>query len=204
MSSFWNTADGDDIRDKVDIDKDLETGSFEPLPDKTKVLALVTAAGIDEDKDGNRRASVTLEVVKPEGYARRKLFPRFWVYDDNPNAADKAKKRQNDLTRFTKLDAACGGKLARKDGVPSSEDIALAFTGKQVIVNVMLMTPKDGDPFNWYSDYWAKGAKELSEGPKAKASGSGVGGNGGPQRRRAVDDDIDSDDIPFATRESIW
>lgn len=190
MSSFWSTGDGDDIRDKVDVDKDLETGGgFEPLPDKTKVLALITEAGIDEDKDGNRRAFATMEIVKPEAYARRKLFPRFWVFDDNPNAADKAKKRQNDLMRFTKLDAACGGKLARKDGVPTSDDISLAFTNKQVIVHVMLMTPKDGgEPFNWYSDYWSRGSKEISEVKAAPKSST---------KRQAFDDDLDGDDVPF-------
>ena len=193
MSSFWSTSDGEDIRDKVDVDKDLETGGgSEPLPDKTKVLALITEAGIDEDKDGNRRAFATMEIVKPEAYARRKLFPRFWVFDDNPNAADKAKKRQNDLMRFTKLDAACGGKLARKDGVPTSDDISLAFTNKQVIVHVMLMTPKDGgEPFNWYSDYWPKNAKEISE---VKASAKPRG-----ETKRGYEDsfDDDGDEIPF-------
>jgi len=190
MGNFWTTDDGEDIREKVDADKDLPDngGSFEPLPDKTKVLAIVTDAGIKE-KDGAQHAYAVLEIVKPEAYARRKLFPSFWVFDDNPNAADPEKKRKNDKLRFTKLDASCGGKLARKNSAPSGDDIALAFTNKQVIVHVMLMTPKeDGkEPFNWYSDYWPKSAKEISEvdvKPRVQT------------KRQDHDDDLD-DEIPF-------
>lgn len=183
---FWSTSDGEDVRDKVDSDIP-ESGGFEPLPDKTKVLAVVTEAGKGE-KDGLEYAFATLEIVKPEGYAKRKLFPRFWVFDDNPHAADKVKKRSNDLRRFSRLDAACGGKLARKNGVPSGDDIALAFTGKQAIVQVMLMVPKNGDdPFNWYSDYFLKNSKELSE---AKALDK-------KPQNNPTDDDLDDDSIPF-------
>lgn len=182
--SFWSQG-GEDARETATANEDLPSNDFEPIPDKTKVLAMVTEAGIGE-KDGNRYAFATMEIVKPEAYARRKIFPRFWVFDDNPNAADPAKKRKNDLMRFAKLDAACGGKLARKNGVPSDEDIAMAFANKQVVVNVMLMTPATGDPLNWYSDYWPKGTKEITEVAAAKKPGT----------KAKVDDDLD-DDIPF-------
>jgi len=189
MSSFWNSG-GEDVRQKIDYEADLPTGEgFEPLPDKTKVLALVTEAGIGE-KDGDRYAFATLEIIKPAAYAKRKLFPRFWVYDDNPHAADKEKKRANDLKRFTKLDGACGGKLARKDNIPSNDDIALALTGKQVIVQVMLMTPKEAgkEPFNWFADYWAKGQKEIVE--------VAVPTKGATSKPSFADDD-DDPDVPF-------
>lgn len=188
MSSFWNSG-GEDVRQKIDYEADLPTGEgFEPLPDKTKVLALVTEAGIGE-KDGDRYAFATLEIIKPAAYAKRKLFPRFWVYDDNPHAADKEKKRANDLKRFIKLDGACGGKLARKDGVPGGDDIALAFTGKQVIIQVMKMVPKEDDkePFNWYADYWAKGQKEIVEVAVPTK---------GATSKPSFADDLD-DDVPF-------
>ena len=194
MSSFWNSG-GEDVRQKIDYEADLPTGEgFEPLPDKTKVLALVTEAGIGE-KDGDRYAFATLEIIKPAAYAKRKLFPRFWVYDDNPHAADKEKKRANDLKRFIKLDGACGGKLARKDGVPSNDDIALAFTGKQVIVQVMLMTPRPTeqnpkpDSVQWFADYWAKGQKEV---PEVEASSKKV------TKKPEYADDLDDDSaVPF-------
>ncbi len=204
--SFWS-VDGEDVRDKAEEDLPVNS-NFDPLPDKTKVLAVITEAGTKE-RDGNRYAYAVMEIVKPEGYAKRKLFPSFWVFDDNPNAEDVAKKRKNDLKRFTRLDLACGGKLARKDGIPSGDDIAMAFTNKQVIVHVMLMTPKAGsldrqgnqqEPFNWYSDYWPKGAKELSEAVVQPASGGG----GSKARRPAADDDIDGDDIPFITMNADW
>lgn len=188
MSDWWN-VDGEDLR-KTDAEADLPTSSFEPLPDKTKVLAVVDSAGIGE-KDGNRYAEATFTVLKPEGYANRKLFAKYWIFDDNPHAPDPKKKRNNDMRRFVKLDAACGGKLARNGGKPDADDIALAFTGKQVIVHVMLMTPKPkadgsrGEPFNWYADYWPKGAKELSEAVKPKAKSV-----------PAMEDDGDSD-VPF-------
>lgn len=186
--SFWS-VDGEDVRDKAEDDLPVNS-NFDPLPDKTKVLAVITEAGTKE-RDGNRYAYAVMEIVKPEGYAKRKLFPSYWVFDDNPNAEDAAKKRKNDLKRFTRLDLACGGKLVRKDGIPTGDDIAMAFTNKQVIVNVMLMVPKESDkePFNWYSDYWPKGAKELSEAVVQPASG------GGGSKRPPVDDD--DDDIPF-------
>lgn len=190
MSNWWNTSDGEDLR-KTDASKDLSTGGgFEPLPDKTKVLAIVDSAGKSE-RDGNFYAEATLTVLKPEGYANRKLFPRFWIFDDNPHAADPKKKRDNDMRRFVKLDAACGGKLAKAGHEPDGDDIAMALTGKQVIVQVMLMEPKEADkePFNWYADYWPKGAKELSEGPKASPARG--------ERKESYDDDPDKDLIPF-------
>lgn len=188
MSDWWN-VDGEDLR-KTDAEADLPTNSFEPLPDKTKVLAIVDSAGIGE-KDGNRYAEATFTVLKPEGYANRKLFAKYWIFDDNPHTPDPKKKRNNDMRRFVKLDAACGGKLARNGGKPDADDIALAFTSKQVIVQVMLMTPKEEgkEPFNWYADYWPKGTKELSEAVKPK-----------PKSSTAMEDidinDID-DDVPF-------
>lgn len=187
MSDWWN-VDGEDLR-KTDAEADLPTNSFEPLPDKTKVLAIVDSAGIGE-KDGNRYAEATFTVLKPEGYANRKLFAKYWIFDDNPHTPDPKKKRNNDMRRFVKLDAACGGKLARNGGKPDGDDIALAFTGKQVIVQVMLMTPKpkaDGskdEPFNWYADYWPKNSRELSEAVKPK-----------PKSVPAMDDD--DSDVPF-------
>lgn len=189
MSSWWQTSDGEDLR-QTDPQKDLPTGGgFDPIPDKTKVLAIVDSAGIGE-KDGKRYAEATLTIIKPEGYANRKLFPRFWIFDENPHASDPKKKRDNDMRRFVKLDAACGGKLAKVGREPDADDISLAFTNKQVIVQVMLMTPREEgkEPFNWYADYWPKNAKELSEGPKPK-----------PQERREPEyaDDLDGDEIPF-------
>lgn len=190
MSDWWN-VDGEDLR-KTDAEADLPANNFEPLPDKTKVLAVVDSAGIGE-KDGNRYAEASFTVLKPEGYAKRKLFAKYWIFDDNPHAPDPKKKRNNDMRRFVKLDAACGGKLARNGGKPDADDIALAFTGKQVIVHVMLMTPKeDGkSPVQWFSDYWPKGAKELSEAPKKAVS------NSQSSHRSDYDDDLDGDSVPF-------
>lgn len=189
MSGWWS-VDGEDLRNTSASDDLPSNSGFAPLPNNTKVLAIVDSAGIGE-KDGNRYAEATLTILKPEGYANRKLFPRFWIYDDNPSAADAKKKRDNDMRRFVKLDASCGGKLAKSGKIPTDDDIALAMTGKQIIVNVMLMEPKDGkEPFNWYSDYWPKGAKELSEAPARSA----------PKRQTqnaSAFDDLDDSDVPF-------
>lgn len=208
MSSWWQ-VDGEDLRN-TDAKSDLPSGGgFEPLPDKTKVLAIVDSAGIGE-KGGNRYAEATFSVLKPDGYANRKLFAKYWIFDDNPNCysqydsdeekrAKIKKKRDNDMRRFVKLDAACGGKLAKSGKIPGNDEIALALTGKQVIVQVMLFTPKQGatdsngnpsEPFNWYADYWPKGTKEISEAvaPKPKPVQSSGGG--------FADDDL-GDDVPF-------
>lgn len=188
-NSWWETSDGEDLR-KTDPKADLPSGNFDPIPNNTKVLAIVDSAGKGE-KDGNYYAEATLTILKPEGYANRKLFPRFWIFDDNPHAADPKKKRDNDMRRFVKLDAACGGKLAKAGHEPDGDDIAMALTGKQVIVNVMLMEPKEEgkEPFNWFSDYWPRGAKEISEGPKAQQKRE--------RQQSRVDDEDDPDFIPF-------
>lgn len=186
MSNWWSTSDGEDLRG-TDASKELPSGSFEPLPNNTKVLAVVDSAGKAE-RDGNYYAEATMTIVKPEGYANRKIFAKWWIFDDNPHAPDKKKKRDNDMRRFVKMDAACGGKLAKAGREPDGNDISMAFINKQVIVQVMLMEPKDGgEPFNWYADYFPKGAKELSEGPARKVK----------QESRPVDDDLDDDSIPF-------
>lgn len=186
--SFWNTSSGEDARETAE--KELPDNSFEPLPDKTKVLVNIDQAGIDKDKNFNERAFAEMTVIKPDAYAGRKLFPKFWIFDDNPNVADAQKKRDNDLRRFSRLDAACGGKLARAGKTPTDETIALALTGKNVIVHVMLMTPKDGDPLNWYSDYWAKGEKDVPEVEKPARKPAA-------KKQEPAADDLDDSDIPF-------
>lgn len=193
-NSWWETSDGEDLR-HTDASKDLPTNSgFDPLPNNTKVLAVIDSAGKGE-KDGNYYAEATMTILKPDGYANRKIFPRWWIFDDNPHATDKKKKRDNDMRRFVKLDAACGGKLAKAGREPDGDDIAMAFVNKQVIVNVMLMEPGEADkkPFNWYSDYFLKNSRELSDGPAPKQGGSGRK----PQSRRDDYDDLDDDSVPF-------
>ena len=184
--SFWSTSTGENLAAQTNEQAQSyapESGNLDPIPGKSKVRAFIKDAKWDEYQDANF-IKIRWDVLKPEEYANRVVFQKLWVRDDDPNAKDPAKKRDNALKMLRKIDALCGGKLGAAGVEPTDDSLLLALGDKQMVIAVEVWEMKDqnGNPIsgNWVRDVLpCEGtALEIGEAPKP------------------VKDEID-DDIPF-------
>lgn len=185
--SFWSTSTGENLAAKSNEEAQTyapESGSLDPIPGKSKVRAFIKDAKWDAYQDANF-IKIRWDVLKPDEYANRVVFQKLWVRDDDPNAKDPAKKRDNALKMLRKIDALCGGKLGAAGVEPTDDSLLLALGDKQMVIAVELweMKDRDGNPIsgNWVRDVLpCEGtALEIGEAPKP------------------VTDDLDTDEIPF-------
>jgi len=186
--SFWSTSDGESVKDNSTGEFDAGGGNNEPIPDGTSVLAMPDEAGWKEDRNGVEHLGIRWTILKPEAYQNRKIFHKLFVSDDDPRAKDAAKKKDKALRMLAAIDKNAGGKLGKKDGRPTSDEIALALINKQMVIRLGVWE-MDGDngPMsgNWVQSVSPKSA-DISEGPKKAA----------PKRTPIIEDDLD-DDVPF-------
>jgi hypothetical protein len=196
--SFWDLSDGESAKD-TDSEYEIPSGNLEPIPDGSSVLAMVDEAKWD-DKDGAEYISLRWSVLAPEEYKNRKIFQKLWVTDDDPNAKDEkaaAKKRDKARRMLAAVDANAGGKLTKKEGVPTDETLSACLTNKPMTIKCMLWEMPDREkPGEFIRGNWiaavapkSKGVdvKEASAPKRASApavSGSPAGGF--------------DDEIPFA------
>lgn len=186
--SFWGLSSGESATETTG-EFDAGGGNNEPIPDGTSVLAMPDEAGWKEDRNGVEHLGIRWTVLKPETYQNRKIFHKLFVSDDDPRAKDPAKKRDKALRMLGAIDKNAGGKLLKKEGRPSSDEIALALINKQMVIRLGVWEMEgDNGPMsgNWVMSVAPKGA-EVSEGPRPKAKA---------RPAPAVDDD-DFDSVPF-------
>jgi len=196
MSDFWGLSDGGSAAD-TGTEYEQPSGSLEPIPDGSSVLAMIDEAKWDE-KDGADFISLRWSVLSPDEYKNRKVFQKLWVTDDDPNAksADAAAKKRDKARRMlAAIDANAGGKLTKKGGAPTDETLTVCLTNKPMIIKCMLWEMPDRERHgefirgNWIAAVAPKSkgidVKEAKAAPAAK-SGAPAGGA-----------DLD-DDIPFA------
>lgn len=186
--SFWGLSSGESATETTG-EFDAGGGSNEPIPDGTSVLAMPDEAGWKEDRNGVEHLAIRWTILKPEAYQNRKIFHKLFVSDDDPRAKDPAKKRDKALRMLGAIDKNAGGKLLKKEGRPSSDEIALALINKQMVIRLGVWEMEgDNGPMsgNWVQSVSPKSA-DISEGPRKTA----------PKRQAApINDDID-DDVPF-------
>jgi hypothetical protein len=186
---FWDMSDGNSaVTDEKEYDGG--GGNFDPIPDGSSVLAFIEKAGWAETRDGDRYLEITWVIEKPEEFLNRKIFQKLWILDDDPNVkdADKMnKKRDKAKKMLAAIDANAGGKLGRKPGIPSNDDLALALGTRQMVIRVQVWTIKDNDgkenSGNWIAAISPKN-KELRVGERKAPAASA------PPRTAADDDDI--------------
>lgn len=189
MSNFWNTSDGEDVTQTAEKEYDAG-GGMEPVPDNTNCLLNIDNANWDKDKDGNKYIKVQYSVLKPESVANRKIWQKLWVKDDDPNAKDAEKKRNNALKMLAAIDAIAGGKLARAAREPDDDDLAFALTNKQLIGKAKIWE-MGGSSGNWIAHVAAKnGSLAVSDDVKAAVKKVTA-------KLSVGDNDLDGDDIPF-------
>jgi hypothetical protein len=191
--SFWDLSDGESAA-TGEKEYEQESGNLSPIPDGSSVLAIIDEAKWQETRDRDAEfISLRWSVMEPAEYANRKVFQKLWVTDDDPNAkdADKAaKKRDKAKKMLAAIDANCGGKLSKKAGRPSDDDLALALTNRPMIIKCMVWEMKGSDG-TMNSGNWIAAVSPKAKGVDVKAAKE-------PARKSSpIVDDIDDDDIPF-------
>lgn len=138
--SFWDLSTGE-AATETGTSFEVTTGN-EPIPDKSSVLAAIDEIKWGKNQNGDEYVSVRWAVMKPEEVENRKVFQKMWVTDLEPNTVsrdgeDKAiKKRDKARKMLAAIDANAGGKLARKPGKPTDDDMALALIGKPMVIKL--------------------------------------------------------------------
>lgn len=189
MSSFWSQSDGTSATKNVETSYDAGGGQMELIPDGSTVSAFIKKAEWKEgrEQDGYPNyINIQWTVEEPDILARRVVFQKLWVKDNDPNAKDPAAKRDKALKMLATIDANAGGKLAAAGEQPTDDSLALALNNKGMVISVKVWEMEtatgkmDG---NWVAAVHPKGTelKVPDTGPVGGASRS---------------DDLD-DDIPF-------
>lgn len=199
MSGFWGLSDGSSA---TDTDENFELaggGNLEPIPDGSTVIATVEAAQWKDDNDRNEFLEIKWRVTKPEAFFNRVVFQKLWVTDADPRAKDEAaakKKTDNARRLLSRIDAEAGGKLARKSGKPTDDELAIALQNKAMAIKVMVWAMKGNDGSdmsgNWIAAVMSKSKPvEITNAGPVKAQAAKVQAS-----QEFVDFDDDSD-VPF-------
>lgn len=196
--SFWNLSDGGDASQDAQTEYEIPSGNLDPIPDGSSVLAMIDEAKWDSKNDADY-ISLRWSVLSPDEYKNRKVFQKLWVTDDDPMAEDEAKaakKRDKARRMLAAIDANAGGKLVRKDGVPTDEHLAACLCNKPMIIKVMIWSTRDeksGDTMegNWVSAVAPKAKGIDVKEPKPRKEPAPSGGSGSMAFGR-------DDEIPFA------
>lgn len=187
--SFWNMSSGD-TANTGDTEFDAGGGNLAPIPDGSNVMALIDEAKWDTNYTNEEYISLRWSVTEPAEYKNRKIFQKLWVTDADPNAKNEDaadKKRDKALRMLAAIDANCGGKLSRKAGRPSDDDLTLALTNRLMVIKCMTWSIKtetgDVKEGNWIAAVAPK-TKDISV---AKA----------PTKAKAPAASDLEDDVPF-------
>ena len=189
---FWDLSDGESaISEKTDYEAD--TGNFDPIPDGSNVLAFIEEARWDETRDQDRYLKIKWRIEKPEDFENRVIFQKLWILDDDPNVkdADKMKKKRDKAKlMLAAIDANSGGRLGRKPGIPTNDDMALALHTRQMVIRLGVWSIKSADGSentgNWVSAIHPK-THELRVG-ETKAA---------PAKSRGTPSQDLGDSVPF-------
>ena len=136
--SFWATSTGEDVAAAPPTEYSTGGGNFDNIPDDSDVLASISAAKWDDDKDANSFISLEWVIAKPEEFANRKVWQKLWVKDPDPRAKKPEQKRDKALRMLATIDANAGGRLAKRGTQPTDDELALALTGKPMVIKVMV------------------------------------------------------------------
>jgi hypothetical protein len=158
-------------------------GSSEPIPEGTKVRAIITEAKWDEYQ-GERFIKLRWDVVSGE-FAKRVIFHKVKVYEPDPKKADKHR------LMLAAIDFNCGGKLSKIDGEPSEIDLIKCLSNKPMVIRLGVWTI-DGKSGNWL--------QAVESGKPAPAEKSEPKPESKPAPKPAPEPEvapIDEDIIPF-------
>lgn len=150
--NFFNLSDGTSAATGK---TEFELGGGEPIPDNTKLLAIIDEAKWT-DFEGNFYISLRWTVLQPAEYKNRKVFQKLHVED--PKKADKAKRM------LAAVDANCGGKLAAAGVQPGDQALTAALTNKPMVICVKVWEMNDNKG-NWVCAVSARKQQQTEPAP---------------------------------------
>lgn len=193
--SFWDLSDGGSAKDTGD-NYEVPGGNLQPIPADSDVLAVIDESKWAE-KNGDEYLSLRWSVVAPDEYKNRKVFHKLWVTDLEPEALkkgeDKAEEKRNKARRMlAAIDANAGGRLARKDGKPSDDDLAMHLCNKPMIIKCMVWAIDDRKTGETITGNWVAAVAPKAKGIDVKAQAAAPARKSGGAASR-----VDDDEIPF-------
>ena len=136
---------------------DMGGGNLAPIPEGTKVRAIITEAKWDT-YEGVRYIKLRWDVADGE-YKKRVIFQKIKVFESSPEKADRQR------AMLAAIDFNAGGRLAKLDkDEPSDVDLASALCNKVMVIRlgVWEMGDKSG---NWINA--VQGATQQAPAPQA-------------------------------------
>ena len=202
MSDIWGVSDGGNAADTGTENEVPGGGNMEPLPEGSKVLAMVEDAEWKEDADHNEFLNLKWSVVRPDEARNRKIFQKLWIKDFDPRERDDAKaekKRDRARRLFAAIDANAGGKLAKKGGIPDADTIMVALANKLMVLRLGLWEMEDRqNPGQVMSGNWVQAVgPKTGEIGLAEAKPRAQSARAGSSQRKANAAYDDDSDLPF-------
>ena len=180
--SFWDLSDG---KTAVDTPKDYEAAGggsdgFEPIPEKSSVLAIIDQAKWTEN-DGAKYIELRWTIMGPDEFKNRKVFHKVWVTDLEPRTlkekgeAKAIGKRDNARRMLAGIDAIAGGNLTRTGVDPTEETMMMHIANRPMVITleVATFTRQNGEPgaVNWVRRVQtADSTVHITSAPTPKAS----------------------------------
>lgn len=169
--SFWDLSDGKSAADNAVEEYEIAAGgAFAPIPEGSSVLALIDEAGW-QDKDGTDYIELRWVVLAPDQYKNRKIFQKLWVEGD-PSVADAKKaalKKDKAIRMLSAIDMNAGGKLVKKAGKPTNEDLMSCLTNKPMIIKLAVWEMDDKErPGETVSGNWICAVAPKTKGVDVK------------------------------------
>ncbi len=126
--SFWNLSTGETA--KSDGNAEMGGGNLPPIPEGTKVRAMVTEAKWQDANEYNpRHISLRWDVV--DGELKQRVN-----YKKNKVAATDAAKRDKAIRMLAAIDANCGGRLMELGREPSDMDMMANLSNKPMLIKL--------------------------------------------------------------------
>lgn len=178
MNDFWNLSDGTQAETSDEYEAPQGGGV---IPDNTNVVALIDEAKWEtRQTDSKEYLSVRYNVLEPADFAGRKVFQKLWLTDDDPNAKNPNKKRDNAKRMLMALYGITGA--TPPSGKPTDEELMTNLSNKPLWAKVMVWSMDDRDnpgekiEGNWIAHVAKVEGKEVSSGQApAPASANGAG-----------------------------
>lgn len=115
------------------VNGNFASGSAEPLPDNTDVLAAPDEGKWDE-YDGDKYISLRWSVIAPKEYKGRKIFQKIRVMDNDSKKAEKARRM------LAAIDANAGGKLMKANEEPTDKSLTMSLVNKPMVLKIRVWT----------------------------------------------------------------
>lgn len=175
--SFWDTTSGTISKANTSATAEIG-GSGAPIPDGTKVRAIITEAGWDE-YEGERSIKLRWDVIDGP-YKKRVVFHKVKVMGSDKKKAEKQKRM------LAAIDFNCGGKLMDAGVEPTDASLSMALRNVPMVIRVGLWE------FNGKQGNWVQAVEASSAEITTTVAATPV-----PKSAPSPSKSFDEGDLPF-------